>query len=135
MDTTGISSVGAAANPAAQAHTLTAIEHARAAKMRGAALRNATPAEQRAAVAAQFEAILVRQMLGKTLTSMLGDGKSPGSSVYGDMLTDTFAQQLTAGPGFGLGRMIEKQLTPRVAAATTNTPSSLASAETRAIRP
>ncbi len=79
-----------------------------------AALRSADPAEQRAAVASQFEAIIVRQLLGKTMSSMLGSEKSgPAANVYGDMLTDAFAQQLTAGSGFGLGRMLEKQLTPR----------------------
>ena len=80
----------------------------------GAALRNAAPAEQRAAVAQQFEAILVRQMLNKTMASMVGTEKSgPAANVYGDMLTDTFAQQLTSGRGLGLGRMLEKQLSPR----------------------
>ena len=48
------------------------------------------------------------------MSSMLGSEKSgPAANVYGDMLTDAFAQQLTAGSGFGLGRMLEKQLTPR----------------------
>ena len=62
-----------------------------------AAMRHAAPAEQRAAVAKQFEAILVRQLLGKTMNSMLG-GESGGvaGSVYGDMLADTISQQLTA---------------------------------------
>jgi len=78
----------------------------------GKALRNASPAEQRKEVAAQFEAILVRQLLGPTMKSMLGkDGAA--SNVYGDMLTDTFAQQLTRGGGFGLSHMLQKQLTPR----------------------
>lgn len=84
----------------------------------GAALRNADPAAQRTAVAQQFEAILVRQLLSKTMSSMLGSEKSgPAANIYGDMLTDTFAQQLTSGPGLGLGRMLEKQLTPRGLAA------------------
>ena len=79
-----------------------------------AALRNAGPEEQRRGVAAQFEAILVRQMLGKTMTSMLG-GSTGGvsGSIYGDMLADTLAQQLTAGQGLGLGRYLEQQLAPR----------------------
>ena len=66
-------------------------------------------------VSQQFEAILVRQLLGKTMTSMMGSSAkdSTAGSVYGDMVTDSLAQQLTAGPGLGLGRMIEKQLTPR----------------------
>ena len=80
----------------------------------GAALRSAAPEEQRKAVAQQFEAILVRQMLNKTMSSMLGSEKSgPAANVYGDMLTDTFAQQLTSGPGLGLSRLLEKQLAPR----------------------
>ena len=79
-----------------------------------ASLRNATPDAQRSAVAKQFEAVLIRQLLGKTMSSMLG-GKEGGvaGSVYGDMLTDTMANQLSAGPGLGLGRFIERQLTPR----------------------
>ncbi|HVU33774.1 MAG TPA: rod-binding protein [Opitutaceae bacterium] len=97
---------------------LTAVERARAAQLTGSALRNAPPAEQRAAVASQFEAIFVRQMLGKTLTKMLGDEKGVAGSVYGDMLTDTFAKALTAGSGIGLAQMIEKQLAPRTPAST-----------------
>ena len=81
----------------------------------GKALRNASPAEQRKEVSAQFEAILVRQLLGPTMSSMLGKDGGAASNVYGDMLTDTFAQQLTRGGGLGLGRMLEKQLTPRIA--------------------
>jgi len=79
-----------------------------------AALRHAAPAAQRQAVAQQFEAILVRQLLGKTLNSMLGgEGSGTAGSVYGDMLTDSISQQLTAGHGLGLGRFIEQQLTPK----------------------
>ncbi len=79
-----------------------------------AAVRNASPAAQRAAVAAQFEAILVRQLLGKTMHSMVGgEGSGAAGSVFGDMLADTMAQQLTAGPGLGLSRFIEQQLSPR----------------------
>lgn len=92
-------------------------ERARAARLRGAALRNATPAQQSVAVSAQFEAVLVRQLLGNTITSMLGREGGAASSIYGDLLTDVFAQNLTAGSGLGLARMIEKQLTPRAAPA------------------
>ena len=79
-----------------------------------AAIRNAAPAEQRAAVAKQFEAVLVRQLLGSTVTSMLSGTKGDvAGSVYGDLLADTLSQQLSAGRGLGLGRFIEQQLTPR----------------------
>jgi Rod binding domain-containing protein len=109
---------------AVSAQTASVAEVAPAVKIRGgafnaAAVRNAGPAEQRKAVAAQFEAILVRQLLGKTMTSMLGSEGGVAGSVYGDMLADTISQQLTAGPGLGLGRYLEQQLAPRGAATAT----------------
>jgi len=70
-------------------------------------------AADRKKVAAQFEAILVRQLLSESMTKMLGSNGGAASSVYGGMLTDTVAGQMTAGPGLGLGRLIESQLTPR----------------------
>ena len=105
----------------------------RAGQLKGAALRNASPAAQRKAVAAQFEAILVRQLLGKTMTSMLGGSESGvAGSVYGDLLADTVSQQLTAGPGLGLGRFLEKQLTPRGELVSEPAPTSTPSASTQA---
>jgi Rod binding domain-containing protein len=56
-------------------------------------------------------------MLGKTITKMLGKEDGAATSVYGDLLTDTFATQLTAGQGLGLARMLERQLTPHGPAA------------------
>lgn len=116
MNVSSLSSLTAsatAAKAADAAQELSPAERARAIHLRGSALRNAAPAAQRAAVAGQFEAILVRQLLGKTITSMMGQGGGASASVYGDLLTDTFAQQLSAGQGMGLSRMIERQLTPR----------------------
>lgn len=72
----------------------------------------ASAADRRKA-GAQFEAILVRQLLGKSLTAMLGSETGAAANVYGDMLTDTIAGQLTSGQGLGLGRMIATQLAPR----------------------
>lgn len=92
----------------------------------GNALRSADPAVQRHQVAQQFEAIILRQLLGKTMNSMLNAEKDSGgvaASVYGDMMTDSFANQLSQGSGLGLGRVIEKQLTPRSARAVTASPS------------
>jgi len=89
---------------------------------------NLSPTEQRAAVASQFEAILLRQFLQDCIGSMMGGagGKSGDASgnVYGYMLTDSLAQKLTEGGGMGLAPMIAKQLTPRGAsvAAPTNPP-------------
>lgn len=70
-------------------------------------------AADRRKAGAQFEAILVRQLLGKSITSMLGSDTGAAANVYGDMLTDTLARQLSAGEGLGLGRMIATQLAPR----------------------
>src|SRR5256885_11458910 len=92
---------------------LSPVAHARAAHLTGPALHAAAPDEPRAAVAGQFEAILVRQLLGKTMTKMLGSEEGAAANVYGDLLTETIANQLTAGQGLGLGRMIEQQLAPR----------------------
>src|SRR3954467_15839285 len=103
-------------SPAAAAPLL----HAQATRLKGSALRNAAPSDQRAAVGAQFEAILVRQLLGKTLTSMVGGEGGVSGSIYGDMLADTISQQLTAGPGLGLGRFLERQLAPKGAAHASN---------------
>ena len=113
MNVSGIPSATSALSQAHATTELTPAERSRAAHLRGSALRQASAPEQRAAVANQFEAIMVRQLLGKTVTSMLGSEGGAAASVYGDLLTDTFSQQLTAGSGMGLARMIERQLAPR----------------------
>jgi Rod binding domain-containing protein len=122
-----IAALSSPSSPAASSTRLSNLEHAHASQLKGAALRSASPAEQRTAVAAQFEAILVRQLLGKTMSKMMGSGDSTAGSVYGDMITDTLAQSLTAGQGLGIGRMIEQQLTPRGVHAAATDPSVVAS--------
>ncbi|MBL9216768.1 MAG: hypothetical protein JNG83_14925 [Opitutaceae bacterium] len=83
-----------------------------------------TPAEQAKAVAGQFEAIMLRQFLQESVGSMMGSGKEAGGSVYGYLLTDVFAQQLSAGGGLGLSGVIQQQLTPRAGPADAATPAS-----------
>lgn len=112
MNTSAISALSGSARPAPEAVAPAA--QSRGGSFNPAALRQAAPADQRKAVAAQFEAILVRQLLGKTMTSLLGGSQGGVSgSVYGDMLADTISQQLAAGQGLGLGRFLEQQLTPQ----------------------
>jgi Rod binding domain-containing protein len=77
---------------------------------------NQTPAEQRAAVAGQFEAIMLRQLMGDTMAAMMGGEDSPAGSIYGYMLTDVFYSKLAAGGGMGLARVISQQLAPRAEA-------------------
>jgi flagellar protein FlgJ len=75
---------------------------------------NLAPAEQRAAVASQFEAILLRQFLQESIGSMMGGGEgNAGGNVYGYMLTDSLAQKLSEGKGMGLAPVIARQLAPR----------------------
>ncbi|HEY4246608.1 MAG TPA: rod-binding protein [Lacunisphaera sp.] len=77
---------------------------------------NLSPADQRTAVASQFEAILLRQFLQDSVGSMMGGGGDKGGgggSVYSYMLTDTLADKLSQGRGMGIAPMIAKQLTPR----------------------
>ena len=95
-------------NPAA---TRAPVVHDLAALKRG----NLDPAEQRRAVAGQFEAILLRQFLQESIGSMMG-GKSGGGAsgnMYGYMLTDSLAQKISEGGGMGLAPVIAQQLTPR----------------------
>ena len=106
-----------------------AVKPASGKPLSGKALRNASPAEQRKEVAAQFEAILVRQLLGPTMMSMLGKDGGAASNVYGDMLTDTFSQQLTRGGGLGLGRMLEQQLAPHKPHTDLNSPANPAASQ------
>lgn len=84
-----------------------------ASEFNGQELRGANSAADRKKVGAQFEAVLVRQLLSKSVGSMLGGADNVAGTVYGDMMTDALAQKLTSGMGLGLGRFIEKQLTPR----------------------
>lgn len=70
------------------------------------------PEELRKA-AAQFEAIMVRQLLAPTMNSMLssiGGSGGPGSDVYGHLMTDALANSLSGGSGLGLSNIIELQL-------------------------
>ncbi len=107
----------ATSSAAAAAHVAEFTRPAPARPLSKEALRTAAPEVQRREVAQQFEAILVRQLLGKTMNSMLGSDDGVAGSVYGDIMTETLAQQLTRGQGLGLSRMLEQQLTPRGATA------------------
>lgn len=76
------------------------------------ALSAKSPAAQRKAVAGQFEAIMLRQLLGPSLSGMMGGDDTPSGSVYGYLLTDVFSQKIAQAGGLGLGKMIQQQLSP-----------------------
>jgi peptidoglycan hydrolase FlgJ len=108
-----ISGITSTQHPSAAALAALGPVHPQAAQTVGP---DGATAAQRKKAAAQFEAILVRQMLSKSVGSMMGgEGKTAGM-MYGDLMTDILAQKLTAGAGLGLGKMIETQLTPKAAA-------------------
>jgi len=69
-----------------------------------------SPQAQGKVVAQQFEAVLLRQFLDKSVGSMMGGGA--GSDVYGYMLTDALSQKLARGGGLGMSSILEKQFSP-----------------------
>lgn len=107
--------------------TLSALTPVSAAASASVAGDRPTPAAEaeadRLKAAAQFEAILVRQMIGPSLQSALGGGQG-GGGVYSYLLTDVIANQLASGPGLGLGRIMAEQLAPRGTPAADPTPDS-----------
>ncbi|HQF39202.1 MAG TPA: rod-binding protein [Opitutaceae bacterium] len=73
---------------------------------------NRPPAQ---AAAEQFEAILVRQLLGDALKPMFGAGEGAvaGNNVYQYLVTDVVAQSVAQGGGLGIAKMLVPQLTPK----------------------
>lgn len=72
--------------------------------------------EQVKAVSAQFEAIMLRQFLQNSVGNIMGgENAGPGGNVYGYLLTDVLANQLSAAGGLGLSHILQQQLTPRSA--------------------
>jgi peptidoglycan hydrolase FlgJ len=70
--------------------------------------------------ASQFEAIIMRQLLSPAIEPLMsgglgGSSDSGGGGVYGYMMTDVLAENLSKGGGMGLAEMLEKQLSPRSA--------------------
>src|SRR6478735_12308428 len=79
---------------------------------KSAALRNLPQGEQVKAAASQFEAIIVRELLQDSVGKLTGGDKS-GGGMYGFMMTDVLANQLTAGNGLGLAKIFAQQLAPK----------------------
>ena len=85
-------------------------------------LNNLPQAEQVKAVSGQFEAILLRQFLQESIGNIMGGDKGgPTGNVYGYLLTDVLASKISEGGGLGLSGILQRQLSPRPAAAATPT--------------
>ncbi|MDP1580253.1 MAG: hypothetical protein Q8M02_08240 [Candidatus Didemnitutus sp.] len=81
-------------------------------------LSHLSPKEQVEAVSKQFEAVLLRQFLQESVGSIMG-GKEAGvaGGVYGFMLTDALANQISQSGGLGMSKVLQQQLSPRTALA------------------
>ena len=61
----------------------------------------------------QFEAVLLRQILTdatKTLFKSSANPESSSDGIYQDMITNNLADQMSRAGGFGLSRVLSKQL-------------------------
>jgi flagellar protein FlgJ len=87
--------------------------------------------------ASQFEAIILRQLLGPSIEPMMngglgGSGSSGGGGgVYSYLLTDVLCSSLGSAGGLGLGRVLEQQLAPPSAMAADDSPSAPLSPSTQ----
>jgi peptidoglycan hydrolase FlgJ len=89
----------------------------------GTAKNAPSPADVKKA-AAQFEAIIMRQLLAPSIEPLMsgglggeGAGASSGGGIYGHMMTEVLADNLAKSGGIGLGKMLEKQFSPASVAA------------------
>jgi Rod binding domain-containing protein len=97
----------------------------------GNASRTPTAADVKKA-AAQFEAIIMRQLLAPSIEPIMSGGMggasgTGGGGVYAHMLTEVLADSLSKAGGLGLGRMLEKEFTARTAGAAPTTAAPLSS--------
>ena len=74
----------------------------------GSAASNNHDPKKIAKVSRQFEAILLRQFLSESMKPLLQGG--PSGQVYGYMLTDSLANEISEGGGLGLAHVIQAQL-------------------------
>jgi Rod binding domain-containing protein len=69
-------------------------------------------------VAKAFDAVFAQTMLGKLLEPAIGaglGGSGPGASVVQGMIEQNLADAIGKAGGFGVGRLIERTLGPRIA--------------------
>ncbi len=116
--------------PASAAAALDYAEPAGLDALRSAKSNTPSPEDIKKA-AAQFEAIIIRQLLAPSIEPIMSGGiggsssTASGGGIYGHMLTEVLADNLARGGGIGLGRMLEQQLAPASAIAAAPTSKSL----------
>jgi Rod binding domain-containing protein len=64
----------------------------------------------------QFEAVLLRQILGEARKTVIADGESDSNitSIYNDMVTKQLADSISRSGAFGLAKSLESQLVRQV---------------------
>ncbi len=70
---------------------------------------------ERAEACRQFEALLLRQILGQARRPVLNPKSESGGtagSIYRDMITERLSDSMSQGGGIGLARSLEQQLAP-----------------------
>ena len=70
---------------------------------------------ERAEACRQFEALLLRQILGQARRPVLNPKSESGGtagSIYRDMITERLSDSMSKGGGIGLARSLEQQLAP-----------------------
>jgi flagellar protein FlgJ len=64
----------------------------------------------------QFEAVLLRQILGEARKTVIADGETDSNvtSIYNDMVTKQLADSISQSGAFGLAKSLESQLIRQV---------------------
>lgn len=82
-----------------------------------AANKNVPEREKIAETCRQFEAVLLRQILGEARKSVISDGEQHDPAVdgiYNDMITNQLADSISRSGSFGLAKSLESQLARQV---------------------
>ncbi len=77
----------------------------------GPAITGATPTEKLKGACKAIEGLFVGQLLSE-IGQGIDDKDDPTSGQYQDFIQQALTQQVTAGGGFGLAKMLETSLTP-----------------------
>jgi flagellar protein FlgJ len=83
-----------------------------------------TPAQKIAEASRQFEAVLLRQILGdaqKTVIPSALSDNSTAAGIYQDLITNTLADNISKSGALGLAKVFEQQLTPPATGKTAKT--------------
>lgn len=99
-----------------------------------AASKNVSDSDKVKEVCKQFEAVLLRQILGearKTVIPSSGNPDSNTTGIYNDMVNNQMADSISRSGAFGLAKSLQAQLVHQVLPKTEATSVNISSAETQ----